>query len=583
MLTQPDASGNPLSGVSVSAQSFDSSTATVSLYPNDPGEMPLQVNSSATTNSSGVADIDSLDGIQYGTTTTNGICANINSTKVCNSSSVTVNGTTYVTIQEVIQTPAAPTNLTAPSPTNQSPALTWTASSGATSYNIYRNDTKIGSSSTTSYTDNTATPGTYSYYVTAVNSGGESSASNTISVIYNTTPPAITYTVTPIADSNGNNTGNVKVTFTCTDNSGTGLASCTSPVTVGDEGIGQTVTGTAIDNAGNTTSINANASLLVTAISAGGSSSDPYVADTDYGGGTPYSSSASVDNNNVLNPAPQSVYQNCRYGNTFSYTFPGLTPNASYTLRLDFNELYWGAQGGGGIGSRVFNVAVNGTPALTNFDIYAAAGGSNKAIAEQIPTTADSNGNVTVSFTTDTDNAMVNGLALYNGTLPPLPPQPTVSSAYIAAGSNSTIGTFSADTDFSSGTPYSSTATVDTSGVTIPAPQAVYQHVRYGNTFSYMVPHLSPNTTYNVRLDFNELYWGTPLASNQGGAGSRVFNVAINGTQVLNNFDVYATAGGANKAIAENYTATSDAYGNIVISFTTDTDNAMVSGIEVTQ
>src|ERR1019366_9672698 len=100
-----------------------------------------------------------------------------------------------------------------------------------------------------------------------------------------------------------------------------------------------------------------------------------------------------------------------------------------------------------------------------------------------------------------------------------------------------------ADTDYSGGTPYSSSAAVDTSGVTNPAPEAVYQAVRYGN-FTYAIPNLAPNTTYNVRLDFNELYWGTALTGGNGGVGSRIFGVAINGTQVLNNFDVFATAGG---------------------------------------
>lgn len=65
-----------------------------------------------------------------------------------------------------------------------------------------------------------------------------------------------------------------------------------------------------------------------------------------------------------------------------------------------------------------------------------------------------------------------------------------------------------------------------------------------------------------------------------GGAGSRVFNVGINGSQVLNNFDVYATAGGANKAVEQDFTATSDA-NNINIQFTGVTGAAMVSGVEV--
>jgi len=89
---------------------------------------------------------------------------------------------------------AVPTNLTAPTPTNQSPALSWTAASGATSYKVYRNGTNIDNASTTSYTDDSAPQGTNTYYVTAAYSGGgESSPSNTVSVAFDSTLPAINY------------------------------------------------------------------------------------------------------------------------------------------------------------------------------------------------------------------------------------------------------------------------------------------------------------------------------------------------------------------------------------------------------
>jgi hypothetical protein len=354
---------------------------------------------------------------------------------------------------------------------------------------------------------------------------------------------------------------------------------------VSNEGIGQTVTGTATDWAGNTTSITVNPSLLNQAVNAGGSASGSYSADSGFNGGTTYSTTPSVNTSDVINPAPQDVYQSARYGTNFSYTFSGLTPNASYTLMMQFNELYWGAAASsdnGGVGSRVFNVTVNGTSTLANYDIYKQAGGANKAIAEQVPATADSNGNVTVTFSAVTDNAMVSGLQLFNGTLPAQVPDGPTAPAVTSINAGGTVsGSFSADTDYYNGTTYSSTAAVDTSNVSNPAPQSVYQTIRYGTNFTYTVPDLTPNTNYLVRLHFNELYWGTSLASNQGGIGSRVFNVAINGNQVLNNFDVYATAGGANKAVVEEFEVPSDNNGNLSINFTADTDNAMVSGVEV--
>jgi outer membrane protein assembly factor BamB len=61
-----------------------------------------------------------------------------------------------------------------------------------------------------------------------------------------------------------------------------------------------------------------------------------------------------------------------------------------------------------------------------------------------------------------------------------------------------------------------------------------------------------------------------------------VFNVSINSTKVLSNFDVYATAGARFKAVAESFNATASAGGTIAIALTAVTDNAAVNGIEIT-
>ncbi len=81
--------------------------------------------------------------------------------------------------------PAAPTGLTA-SPGDGQASLNWSASSGATSYNVKRSTTSGGPYTTiatgvasTSYTNNNLTNGTtYYYVVSAVNSAGESGNSS---------------------------------------------------------------------------------------------------------------------------------------------------------------------------------------------------------------------------------------------------------------------------------------------------------------------------------------------------------------------------------------------------------------------
>jgi hypothetical protein len=54
---------------------------------------------------------------------------------------------------------------------------------------------------------------------------------------------------------------------------------------------------------------------------------------------------------------------------------------------------------------------------------------------------------------------------------------------------------------------YKTTSTIDTSGITAPAPQAVYQTERDGNTLSYSIPGLTAGAPNTVRLSFAELWW----------------------------------------------------------------------------
>ena len=50
---------------------------------------------------------------------------------------------------------------------------------------------------------------------------------------------------------------------------------------------------------------------------------------------------------------------------------------------------------------------------------------------------------------------------------------------------------------------------------------------------------------------------------------------------MLSNFDIYAAAGANYKAVVREFTATANTSGQIVINFTTVTDNATIEGIEI--
>ena len=99
--------------------------------------------------------------------------------------------------------PLPPTNLTATAG-NEQVTLTWNASIGATSYNVYESTTsggpytKINSTKNTSYTVTGLTNGTtYYFVVTTVNSAGESGYSNEVSA----TPVPCSYSINPTGQS----------------------------------------------------------------------------------------------------------------------------------------------------------------------------------------------------------------------------------------------------------------------------------------------------------------------------------------------------------------------------------------------
>jgi hypothetical protein len=135
-----------------------------------------------------------------------------------------------------------------------------------------------------------------------------------------------------------------------------------------------------------------------------------------------------------------------------------------------------------------------------------------------------------------------------------------------------TIGPFAADRYATGGSTYTTAATIATGGVTNAAPAAVYQSERWG-TMSYAIPGLGANTGHTVRLHFAEIY--------QNAAGARVFHVDINGARVLTGFDIFAQAGGRNIALVRDFAATANGSGTITIAFTSVTNFAKVSAIQI--
>jgi hypothetical protein len=218
--------------------------------------------------------------------------------------------------------PAAPTGLTATAG-NQQVMLSWTASSGATSYNLQRSTTsggpymKISSPATTGYTDTGLTNGTtYYYVVSAVNSAGQSGNSSQVSATpISVPPPPINLTATA---------GNTQVSLSWTASTGAAsynvkrgtvsggpYATITSPTTTSYVDMGVTngtayfYVVTAVNAAGESgnsnqvsatptappTSVNVNIDILT---------NRHYISPYIYGGAFPASTSAITDSGTTV-------------------------------------------------------------------------------------------------------------------------------------------------------------------------------------------------------------------------------------------------------------------------------------------
>jgi hypothetical protein len=127
-----------------------------------------------------------------------------------------------------------------------------------------------------------------------------------------------------------------------------------------------------------------------------------FSADTNFNGGA----STSYSSRDILNTTDDPLYLRMRYGTNFGYTIPA--ENGSYTLKLHFAECYYSAAG-----QRKMTVTVNGVTVLSNYDIFVAAGGKNRAVTVSVPVTV-TNGSVIIRLTTNIGrrNALIAGIEL---------------------------------------------------------------------------------------------------------------------------------------------------------------------------
>ena len=107
------------------------------------------------------------------------------------------------------------------------------------------------------------------------------------------------------------------------------------------------------------------------------------------------------------------------------------------------------------------------------------------------------------------------------------------------------------------------------------ANDVLYQTERYGDPFGYDIS--LANGQYQLELDFAEIYWGAGGVA--GGSGLRVFDVMVEGQQVISNLDLFDDLGAANATSFVIPVTVND--GVLDIDFAGDANNAKLSALVV--
>jgi len=128
-------------------------------------------------------------------------------------------------------------------------------------------------------------------------------------------------------------------------------------------------------------------------------------ADMGYVGGATQLVAGNISG--TLSPA---LYQSSHSGSVFNYQFAA--PNGTYTVTLKFAEISKTKPG-----QRVFDVAVNGAPVLSGFDIFTQAGGAFTAVDRTFTATAQ-NGQIAIQFTGTTGSAIVSAIKIVPAGMP---------------------------------------------------------------------------------------------------------------------------------------------------------------------
>ncbi len=240
----------------------------------------------------------------------------------------------------------------------------------------------------------------------------------------------------------------------------------------------------------------------------------------------------------ILGTREPRLFQTRREGD-FSYDIP-LAPGV-YELRLYFAETLYGENNaaGGGETTRLFDVYINGTRVLHDFDVIGEAGASAADVRAFKDVAPAADGKLHLRFEKDTNPAFINAIEITPGTYGKLRPVRIVSRDH--AYTDSQGRTWQPDRYVQGGQLVVRSQPVVTAG-----DSELFHGERFGN-LRYVIP--VPPGRYGVTLYFAEEWFG-PGTPAGGGVGSRTFDILSNGLLLRRAFDIFKEAGGNHRAVS---------------------------------
>ena len=258
----------------------------------------------------------------------------------------------------------------------------------------------------------------------------------------------------------------------------------------------------------------------------------------------------------------------------FHYDIPLRT--GTYEIHLYFTETEYGIGNpkGGGDGSRLFRVAINGTSRIEPFDVHAQAGGPNRLFVRVFKDVSNgADGKIHIAFDPINEMAILNAIEILPSAAGRIRPIRIVAQDHSVTDVDGHV--WFADEYVIGGT-----LALRPNARFPDRNSALYQGERFGN-FTYHLP-LAPGK-YRLTLHFAETWFGTPSAAT-GLPEHRLFDVYANGVALLRKFDLLHEAGGPNRGVEKVFDDLEpNGQGELTLQFVPLANYAEVNAIEVVE